>query len=48
MVELKPEDAVKKYGKDAIHGALEFTGKDIKTLAKYPPPIVVKDSPAVN
>ncbi|WP_256004790.1 M56 family metallopeptidase [Pedobacter deserti] len=45
MTELTPQAAVRKYGKEAINGALEFTGNDIETLEKFPPPIVVKDKP---
>jgi hypothetical protein len=45
MVELKGKTATDKYGKSAAYGALEFTGKNIKTSAKFPPPIVTKDVP---
>jgi len=51
MTELKGKAATDKYGKSAAHGALEFTGANIKLSAKFPPPIVTKDppsQPAVN
>jgi hypothetical protein len=48
MTELKGKEATDKYGSKAASGALEFTGKNIKTLGirhivKFPPPIVVEN-----
>lgn len=50
MVELNASEAKAKYGDRGASGALEFTGKDTKTLGlrddvRFPPPIIKKDVP---
>lgn len=50
MVELNASEAKAKYGERGASGALEFTGKNTKTLAlrddvRFPPPIISKRVP---
>lgn len=50
MVELNAREAKAKYGERGASGALEFTGKNTKTLAlrddvRFPPPIISKRVP---